>query len=132
MVLRNGDLVAMAGDTIDGVQITEIPNHRPAIGEDGSVVFIARHAGGFGVFTPSSLVLSEGQMVGTRAIDAVIALAINDEGTIGTHVHLEGDFYGIVLASPVPEPSVVWGATACALTIAALAWSRRRAGATGL
>jgi hypothetical protein len=101
VVLRNAELVARAGDIVDGITLTEVQNHRPAINDDGTVAFIARYAEGFGVFTQTDAVLREGQTVGSETIRFFIGLAINDSGVIAAHVDFESGFYGIVLATPL-------------------------------
>jgi len=101
VVLKNGELVAKAGDTIDGIILTEVPNHRPALNDDGVVAFMARHAGGSGVFTQTDLVLTEGQTIGGQTILSIRQPAINESGTIAVHVYFESGFYGLVLATPL-------------------------------
>ena len=101
LVVKNEELVAMAGDTIGGIVLTELSGHRPALNDEGVVVFMARHAGGDGVFTQTDMVLTSGQIIGGHTVQFIIAVAINDSGAIAAQVFFEDGFDGIVLATPL-------------------------------
>lgn len=123
VVLKNDTLVAMEGDTIDGVVLTDIQNHRPAMNNPGALAFLARHASGDGLFTSDDLVLSSGQMIGAETLQFVNQPAINDYGHIAAHVTFATGYQGIVLATPLPEPEGLLPALA---GLAALSRGRRQ------
>lgn len=100
LVLKKDVVVARAGDDVGGTVLTEIQSHAPAVDDAGGVVFIARHAGGFGVFTPEAVVLLEGHTIGGETVEFLEGVAINGSGTIAIHVGFESGLDGIVLAVP--------------------------------
>jgi hypothetical protein len=100
-VINDAGVTALYGyaNLADTSGVYLLPNHRPAINDEGTVAFIADYAGGRGVFTQTDVVLTEGQTFGSEAIRFLIGLAINDSGVIAAHVGFESGFDGIVLAT---------------------------------
>lgn len=107
-------LLVRTGDLIDGHTITFI-SQRVAINDLGDIAFTAQYDDGqYGIFTREQLIASVGDIIDGRELQTVgqssngaNMLAINDLGEIAFHAYLDGGAGSMLLARPVPEPSVV-------------------------
>lgn len=106
-------VLVKTGDLIDGRTITSIWDW-PEINDRGEIVFTAEYDGGVGVFTRDHLIASAGDVIDGRALVTVgqssnsnTRIAINNFGEIAFHSYLDGGSFnaGILIATPIPEPS---------------------------
>lgn len=123
-LFSQNELLVRSGDVIDGHTITFI-SERAAVNDFGDIVFTALYDNGqFGIFTRERLIASVGDIIDGRELQSVgqssngsNMLAINNLGEIAFHAYLDGGAGSMLLARPIPEPSVAALAFGAALVV---------------
>jgi hypothetical protein len=85
VVAKTGDMIS--GKTLTGFKLLSLSPNSPALNASGRVAFYATYSegvyGGEGIFTPTSLVLKTGDLVGGDILDGISFVpALNAAGTV--------------------------------------------------
>ncbi len=101
-----GSLIAHDGDVVDGKTLT-VPFTIPSLNNLGQVVYGATFVGGTGIFVDDMLVAESGDVVDGRILASFGVPSLNDLGNVAFLAFFEGGGSGIILGTPIPEPSTV-------------------------